>query len=158
MKYVSGFEAAIASVMAILTALWGWFGWLVLAWIICMGIDWTTGTVCANLTGTWSSKAAREGAAHKGGSIITVITACVLDMVIGLFLGAIPGLALPFDYSVALSPLVIAWYILTEMGSIIENVGKMGAPIPPWLAAAIEALHDGVDSTGEKIAVDKKEK
>lgn len=158
MEHVTAFKAAIASVMAILTALWGWFGWLVLAWIICMGIDWTTGTVCANLTGTWSSKAAREGAAHKGGSIITVITACVLDMVIGLFLGAIPGLALPFDYSVALSPLVIAWYILTEMGSIIENVGKMGAPIPPWLAAAIEALHDGVDSTGEKIAVDKKEK
>lgn len=157
MEHVTAFKAAIASVMAILTALWGWFGWLVLAWIICMGIDWITGTACANLTGTWSSKAAREGAAHKGGSIITVITACVLDMVIGLFLGAIPGLALPFDYSVALSPLVIAWYILTEMGSIIENVGKMGAPIPPWLAAAIEALHDGVDSTGEKITVDKKE-
>ena len=150
MEHVTAIKATIASLMGILTALWGWFGWLVLAWIACMAIDWITGTLCANMTGTWSSQAAREGAAHKGGSIITVITACVLDMVIGLIMGALPGIALPFDYTVVLSPLVIACYILTEMGSIVENVGKLGAPIPPWLEKAIEVLHDSVDATGNK--------
>ena len=30
MEHINGFKAAVASVVGCLTALWGWFGWLVL--------------------------------------------------------------------------------------------------------------------------------
>ena len=43
--------------------------------------------------------------------------------------------------------MVIVWYSLAEMGSIIENAGAMGAPIPNWLTKAIEALGDTIDKT-----------
>ena len=54
--------------------------------------------------------------------------------------------------------LVLAWYILMELGSITENVGKMGAPVPPWLRRAIAILKDTVDEAGNKIAPEETER
>ena len=39
-----GIKAAVAAGVAALTAVWGWFGWLVLAWLLCMALDYGTGT------------------------------------------------------------------------------------------------------------------
>lgn len=148
---VNGFKAAAAAVIAALTALWGWFGWLVLAWMVCMSIDYLTGYAAAGKNGEWSSAIAREGIWHKVGCIITVLVAGLLDGVIGYLLGNITALTLPFTYTVFLCPLVVAWYLLMELGSITENVGKLGAPVPPLLRRAIAVLKDSVDEAGEKI-------
>ena len=48
-----------------------------------------------------------------------------------------------------LFPLVTAWYLLTELGSIVENAGKLGAPMPAFLKKAVAALRERVDSRGE---------
>ncbi|MCQ4772083.1 phage holin family protein [Intestinimonas massiliensis] len=37
---------------------------------------------------------------------------------------------------------------------MIENAGKMGAEIPPWLRKAVAALMSGVDKTGDKLGGD----
>ena len=66
----------------------------------------------------------------------------------GQLLGA-AGDALPFEYNVLLCPLVIAWYIITEAGSIVENAGKLGAPVPKRLRKAIAALQDTIDAAGD---------
>ena len=63
-----------------------------------------------------------------------------------------PGVELPFTYTVLLCPLVVIWYILTEAGSIIENAGALGAPIPTWLTKMIETLESKVDQTGDGIS------
>lgn len=68
----------------------------------------------------------------------------------------IPALTLPFDYTVFLTVLVLVWYILTELGSIVENAGRLGAPLPAWLSKAIAALESGVDSTGDKLTQGEK--
>ena len=148
---VNGFKAAAAAVIAALTALWGWFGWLVLVWMVCMSIDYLTGYAAAGKNGEWNSAIAREGIWHKVGCIITVLVAGLLDGVIGYLLGNITALTLPFTYTVFLCPLVVAWYLLMELGSITENVGKLGAPVPPLLRRAIAVLKDSVDEAGEKI-------
>ena len=150
MEHVNAFKAAVAAVCAALTALWGWFGWVVFAWVVSMIIDYLTGSAAALRTGEWSSKAARDGIWHKVGSIVAVIVAALLDVVIGHLLANVPGVALPFDYSVLMCPLVVVWYILTELGSIIENAGALGAPIPSWLSRAVEALEGRVDQAGEE--------
>ena len=75
----------------------------------------------------------------------------MLDLVVGQILTNLPGLELPFTYTVLLCPLVVVWYILTEAGSIIENAGEMGAPIPAWLSKAIEALRTKVDEAGDDV-------
>jgi len=47
MEHINGFKAAVAAVVGCLTALWGWFGWLVVAWVVCMLLDYGTGTAAA---------------------------------------------------------------------------------------------------------------
>ena len=157
MEHINGLKAAIAAVVGCLTALWGWFGWLVLAWVACMLLDYATGSFAALRAGEWSSKTARDGLWHKLGAIVAVLVAIILDGVIGLILANIPALSLPFDYTVFLSVLVLVWYIMTELGSIVENAGKLGAPIPPWLAKAIAALEASVDDAGDKLVPEEDE-
>ena len=155
MEHVNGIKAAVVGVLGCLTALWGWFGWLVLAWVACMLLDYATGSAAALRSGEWSSKAARDGLWHKLGSVVAVLVAAILDGVIRLVLEHIPALELPFTYTVFVSVLVLVWYILTELGSIIENAGALGAPIPAWLAKMVQALGDSVDSAGDKLSGDK---
>ena len=144
MEHINGIKGTIAAVLGCLTALWGWFGWLVVAWVACMLLDYATGTAAALKAGKWSCKAAREGLWHKVGAMAAVLVAAILDGVLGLILDHIPALTLPFDYTVFLTVLVLVWYILTELGSIVENAGRLGAPLPAWLSKAIAALESGV--------------
>lgn len=146
---VKVFKAFFSAGAAGLTALWGWFGWLIVAWVVCMGLDYLTGSAGAVKAGEWSSARAREGLWHKAGCITAVLMAGILDLVLGQLLTGISG-ALPFEYTVFLCPLVVVWYILTEAGSVIENAGTLGAPIPGWLKRAVAVLKDKVDNAGDK--------
>ena len=110
-------KVAIAGAVGILTALWGWFGWLVIVWVCLMLADWLVGSAVASKEGRWSSAKMREGAWHKGGMILVVCIALVADWLIGSILGHIPAVSLPFDYSVLLAPLVIVWYIIARCQS-----------------------------------------
>lgn len=149
MDKVNHIKAWISAVLGLLTALWGWFGWLVVAWVGCLALDWITGSAAAIKTGEWSSKVARDGCWHKLGSVVAVILSGILDLVIGTILGNLPVIQLPITYTVLLCPLVLVWYILTEAGSIAENAGRLGADIPPWLRKAIAALKDTVDKVAD---------
>ena len=151
MDHINGFKAAVAAVLGCLTALWGWFGWLVVAWVACMLLDYATGTAAALRAGDWSSKVARDGLWHKLGAVVAVLVAAILDGVIGLILANVPALTLPFDYTVFLTVLVLVWYIMTELGSLVENAGSLGAPVPAWLRKAIAALESTVDGAGDKL-------
>lgn len=151
MDKVNAFKAAVSALCAALTALWGWFGWVIFAWVCFMAIDYLTGSAAACKNGEWASSVAREGIWHKVGQIVAVMVAGLLDLVVGHLLGNIP-VTLPFTYTVLICPLVVTWYILTEAGSIIENAVALGAPIPPWMAKTVDALQDAVDEAGDKIA------
>ncbi len=146
MERVDAFKAVVAATLAVLTALWGWFGWLIVAWVVCMALDYVTGSAAAIKSGEWSSAAARDGLWHKFGSIVAVLVAGLLDLTIGHLLGRLPeALPVPIQYTAFLCPLVVVWYILTEAGSILENAGKLGAQYPEWLKKAIKALQEQAD-------------
>ncbi len=151
MEHVSAFKATSTAILAALTALWGWFGWLVLLWVGLMLLDYITGSVAAGKDGTWSSKVARDGIFHKLGCIVAVMVAGGADLLIRTVLENIPGISLPFDYTVLLCPLVLVWYILTELGSIIENAAAMGAPVPGFLKTALQKSKDAVDEWDERV-------
>ena len=44
---IDGLKMAVAACVGLLTGLWGWLGWLVLGWILCMALDWVTGYLAA---------------------------------------------------------------------------------------------------------------
>ena len=151
MEHINGFKAAVAAVVGCLTALWGWFGWLVVAWVGLMLSDWLIGSAAAAKEGRWASSKMREGAWHKGGMILVVCIALVADWLIGTIIANIPGITLPFTYSVLLAPLVIVWYIIGELGSLAEHAVAMGANVPSWLMEMLEAGKNAVDAAGDQI-------
>lgn len=150
METVKHFKAWISGAAAVLTALWGWFGWLLVGWIGLLLLDYLTGSAVALKNGEWRSQTAREGIWHKLGSIVAVIVAGILDILVGQVLTNLSGVTLPFTYTVLLCPLVVVWYILTEAGSIVENAGRLGAPVPARLKKAVAALREQVDAMGEE--------
>ena len=60
MENINAFKATVTAVLVALTALWGWFGWLVLAWVACMAIDVITGMMAAAQDGPESRPAHRS--------------------------------------------------------------------------------------------------
>ena len=140
-------KAAIVGIFGAFGAAFGWLGWLVLAWIGCMVVDYISGSSAAMKTGQWSSAKARGGIWHKAGMIVVVIVAAVADKVLAIVLANIPGL--PIDYTVLLLPMVLVWYILTELGSILENAAAMGAPVPEFLVNILAAAKEKVEVATE---------
>lgn len=147
--------AGITAVMGLL----GWQGLLLLGWVVLMLVDYISGTMAARCLGNWSSKVAREGVMHKGGMMLVVIAAGIADLVLGAAWEQLGLMA--FEWPYLILTLVLMWYCLTEIGSILENAGKMGAPVPKWFAATLDAGLHIVDQQGDqiadKIAGDKRE-
>ena len=141
-------KAAIVGIFGAFGAAFGWLGWLVLAWFGCMVVDYISGSSAAMKAGQWSSAKARGGIWHKAGMIVVVIVAAVADKVLAIVLANIPGL--PIDYTVLLLPMVLVWYILTELGSILENAAAMGSDVPPFLIRILASAKEKVEvATGE---------
>lgn len=139
-------KAAITAVLAGMTAFWGWTGWLVVIWLAAMILDYATGSWAALSTGSWDSAVARAGLWHKLGSIVAMLVALLLDVALSEIInyGGL-GFELPFTYKTAFLPLVAIWYIVTELGSIVENAAKLGAPVPKFLISSLKKLKDKTD-------------
>lgn len=140
-------KAALTVVCGSFTAVFGWMGWLVLGWVCCMALDFLTGCMAAGKNGKWKSQIAREGLWHKAGMIVAVGAAAGTDGVLYILLENIPAVTLPFSYTVLVCPLVLVWYILTELGSITENAAALGAPLPAFLVRILEQLHTAVEES-----------
>ena len=149
-------KAVFSGLFAAATAVLGWFGWLAVIYAASMGIDYITGSALAAKEGAWNSAKAREGLWHKMGSILAVIVAAIADLLFRVIIGHLP-ITMPFEYTVFLCPVVLVWYTLTELGSIVENVGSMGAPVPTFLKNIIATLHSSVEDAGDKLTGEKKE-
>ena len=140
-------KAAITGVLVFITTLIGPAGWLVLVWLFSMVMDYATGSLSAYIKGDWDSAVAREGVYHKLGSIEGVLVAVALDVAFGVIL---PELGIEYKIKI-MTPTVCLWYLITELGSIVENIDKLGAPVPDFLRKALRKVKSEVDKTGNAI-------
>lgn len=144
-------KAFFAALFAFGTALWGWLGWAIITLVCCMALDWITGSWAAHKNQEWSSAAARDGLWHKLGEIAALLVAALCDIAIQVILhSAASDLLEGHEYGHYFTMLVAVWYIFTELGSIIENAGKLGAPIPGWLRKGVAVLRKKFDAAGPK--------
>lgn len=141
-----GIKAALVAFFTAIAAFLGWKGIMAIVWVAVMLLDYISGTAAACKAGEWSSKVARQGLWHKGGMIVVVTVAAIADGVMALICQHLPlGIAWP----AIILPLVLAWYIITELGSILENAVKLGAAVPSWLTKLLKASLKAVESVGE---------
>ena len=145
-------KTAIVALCGGFTAAFGWLGWLIVAWVSCMVFDWISGSAAAAAKGEWSSATARAGIWHKAGMILVVIVAALADCVLAMAVEHLPGLTI--NYTTLVLPMVLAWYIFTELGSIAENATDMGAPVPNWLTKLLAAGKQAVDKTADDDPAD----
>lgn len=145
-------KALIAAVAGAFTVAFGWLGWLIVAWVACMALDWMTGSAAAASKGEWASSVARAGIWHKVAMVVVVLVAGLTDAVLSLAVENLPGLGM--TYSVMVLPVVLVWYIFTELGSIAENAAAMGAPVPEWLLKLLAAGKSAADKSAGGITVE----
>lgn len=139
-------KGAVAAVIAVVSSLLGWTGVAVVILLICIVLDYITGTWAAKAHGEWSSERARQGLWHKLGEIVALCVAALCDIALHV---VISSAAAPIVAGVTrhgwVTLIVSIWYILTEFGSILENAAKLGAPIPRALIEGIGRLKKKVD-------------
>lgn len=141
-------KIAIAAFFTAIGAFLGWQGVMALVWVVAMIIDYVTGTWAAMKNGEWSSSDARQGLWHKAGMIVVVAVSFGADFVIAIICDHLP---IGFSWTSIIFPLVLAWYIVTELGSILENAVKMGASVPTWLTKLLKISLKAIDDTGNKL-------
>ena len=156
-KSINQIKAAVAAALGLLTGLWGWLGWLVVGWIAVMALDYITGSMAAAKSGQWSSGKARDGIWHKCGMVVVVAVAAGTDLLLSLALENLPLAELPVQYVGLVCPVVLVWYIVTELGSMVENAVVMGAPVPQWLVKLLALSKSAVDKAGSSLSTKEKE-
>lgn len=143
-------QAAVAGMLAVGGIMWHKIGWLIVLWGAVMVLDYLTGTLAAWHAGAWNSHTARDGLWHKAGMIVIVLVAGLFDFAIRLITHT-AGVILPFEMLVL--PIVLAWYIITELGSMFENAVKMGAQnVPEWLKKGLAVASGAVEKAGKNAA------
>lgn len=144
-------KATMAAVIGAFSAFWGWMGWLAVAWVVLMGLDYITGSAAAAMSGKWSSAAARAGIWHKTGELIVVVVAALADRVLVVVVSQLPLVDIALPGVGLLLPMVLVWYCVTELGSILENAATMGAPVPSWLVKLLDSAEKKIDEAGDSL-------
>lgn len=145
-------KVAVVGFFSAVGAFLGWQGIMALIWVAAMAIDYISGTAAAMKSGQWSSTVARAGLWHKAGMIVVVIVSVIADITMRIICHQLP---IQFQWNSLIMPLVLAWYTITELGSILENAVKMGAAVPAWLTKLLKASLHAVGEAGEPVSEKK---
>lgn len=136
-----------------ISAVFGYMGVLAFILACAMCLDWITGSIYALKTHSWKSAIAREGLKGKGGIIVGVIVAGLLDALVSIILQYFVAMQLPFglEYNAPFLTLALIWYTVTELGSIIENIANMSGNTPPFIKKLITFLKAKTESTADNM-------
>lgn len=134
--------ASLATIGSAIINFYGGWSDAMLTLIIFMTVDYITGLVLAFVfkkspktpSGGASSKVCLYGLLRKGAILLVVLVAAQLDFAL---------------HTHFVRDVVILYFVANEGISILENVGNMGVPYPPFLKKALDELKKKSDE-GEK--------
>ena len=112
--------------------------------VFAMIIDYITGMSAAWYNSELSSKKGIKGIVKKVSYLALVVVAMIIDWLISQGLQQIN---VEFHYSVFFAVLVAVWLIINELISVLENLSRMGVPIPNFLRKLIDRLKNTVDES-----------
>ena len=138
-----------AVVSAVITGLLYYFGIVavpIIILIVAMIIDYVTGMMSAWLNSELSSKKGIKGIVKKVSYLALVAVAMIVDWLI--FQG-LQQINVDLHYSVFFAVLVTVWLIINELISVLENLSRMGVPIPNFLKKMVNRLKNTVDDRGD---------
>ena len=115
--------------------------------LICaMAIDYATGIMAAWTNSELSSKRGVKGIVKKVGYLALVVAAMILDWLISQGLQQIN---VDLHYSIFFAVFVTVWLIINELISTLENLSRIGVPIPNFMKKLIDRLKTTVEKGDE---------
>ena len=92
----------------------------------------------------WSSKKSIIGIYKKVGYMLTILVAISTDYVIFKLIAAI---GIEYQTNTLFGLLVVIWFVLNELLSILENAGRMGVALPLFLVKVLKDVRKNIDNT-----------
>lgn len=158
---VNEVQVITASIVGVTSAIGAWlfnrFGILLYVILILIGMmftDYITGMMASKREAIdhpddpsygWNSAKGAIGIFKKVAYMFVILVALAVDYIIRKVAAEV-GLQISFKAIFGL--MVAVWYLLNEMLSIIENAGRMGAPVPDWLSKYISVLKNKIEDKG----------
>lgn len=139
-------QAGFSTLFAILVCYLNVMAVPVMILIVVMVIDYITGMISAWHLSKLSSQKGLFGIVKKICYLFAIAAAMGIDWLIYSGMGQI-GIRL--DYTVFFGVLVTIWFIINEIISILENLVKIGIPLPKFLVSVIKHLKDTTEHTFE---------
>ena len=151
-KKLSEFFAAIGGAIASFFITMPPLVWILIA---VMSIDFVTGLICGAMglsekteNGYLKSHEAFKGLLKKSLILLVVLLASLLDMAVS------KGTGIQFEATMGAACM---WFIASEGLSILENVARMGVPVPKIMLRLLEIMKDKGNGPEEKKTGEKKE-
>lgn len=119
-----------------------------------MIMDYITGMAAAWRDGNLSSKKGAFGIAKKLLYLVAVCVGIVADWVIYSGLQAVN---VSLGVSTFFGLLVTIWLVVNELISILENLKKIGVPLPKFLLSIVKKLKITTENVGKSEGEDEKE-
>ncbi len=138
-------KAVVAGILGFIAAKLGMLSPLLVILAIAMALDYISGVIAAANSGKLNSKKGLLGILKKLGYCITVAVALITDQLIITVGSQFVQTSIVSLFGM----LTIVWLTLNELLSILENLGKVGVPLPSFLIKAINSLKDGVENKGD---------
>lgn len=151
MEHVKELKLAISSVFATIFYLIGWQGYLLILLLAAMIIDFITGSLAARKNNEWTSAKASEGRRRKAMTFMAIIAALILDSVIWIMGSVNPIFELPFEWPFLFTFASVIWFIMSEIGSMLENLILYDIKLPGFLIKGIKILKAKTEVVGDKL-------
>ena len=146
MKVLQKINLVWGGIVTVLSAIFGDFWFLFLAFLLLNVADYVTGILKARLTKTENSNKGLHGIIKKVGYWVVIaiaffIALCFEEM------GGLLGVNLAFVE--LLGWFTLATFIINEIRSILENLVKLGVDVPQFLIKGLEVAYDAVQAKTE---------
>lgn len=136
------FKLTFAAIVGGLSAYLNIMAVPVIVLLVVMIIDYATGMFKAWINASLSSRIGLIGILKKVGYLLVVCTAGVVDWLIS---SGLDKIGIKIDLGFYIGVIVVIWFIINELISILENLAIIGVPLPKFLTSLIHKLKVAVE-------------
>jgi toxin secretion/phage lysis holin len=135
-----------AAIVTLLSAVFGRYWYLFMAFLILNAVDYVTGVLKARYTQTENSNKGLKGIVKKVGYWIVIGIAFFVAQAFGN-LGDVIGINLGF--TILIGWFALGTFIINEIRSILENLVLLDVEVPKWLIKGLEIANDKINHVAE---------
>ena len=122
--------------------------------LVMMIIDYISGMSAAWREGVLNSKKGVDGIIKKVGYMALVAVAMGVDY---LIFSGFAAVNVSVGFEMLFGILVAVWLIINEMISILENLSRLGVPIPQFLTKVVKRLRISAEGKADRITESEEE-